>query len=1085
MKLDFKDLYAEITGSSVMKKARQYIAEDRVGNIVCEKIGNSYSVNAEVYGGEDYYVDITFNKNGKLEDYYCECPASENYKGPCKHIIAVALLYEKNIQENPELKDLKEDGLINMVETAKNKAAVDQLLGNSAADALIGAYVRRKISKCNVVPDQLIHLKPSVTIGSGNNLLVSFRIGTERMYVLKNLYEFSARVRRNEDYRYGDRLEFVHNMENFEPASREMVRFILRKTDEVTGMMSGNLDAANLCLVKDGIDQFFTFYEGMELDAKNIGAVSTKASFFVNVVRENPSFKLEIVELADGNYNVRLDKNNKFILLEGEKSLYVLTKDYVYICDEDYSDRMRLLLQAFSSRVEITFNGEQLKSFCANVYGEIEGLVQTQSDVDLTELRPPEFNAKLYLDLDDVNNISGTLVCRYGDLETDIFRSNPAEDAAVRDIVAEYTLKKMLLKYFDRLKSGKLSISREYMIYEFLTQGVDELNRCCEIFVTDKFKGMQVKKPNKLNVGVKVSNNLIDLQFDFGGYTVSQLSEILSAYRLKKKYTRLKDGSFIELENSSIAAVNEIFESLDLDLNSDNSEIQLGMYRVPYLNEILKNNGDINVERDVKFRDMVKNMKNAADADYEVPKGLSHILRNYQKTGYRWLRTLCDYQFGGILADDMGLGKSLEIIALLKSYRGQGQSIVVSPTSLVLNWKNEFKKFAPELKVLPVIGSAEERKNLIENAGGYEILVTSYELLRRDVELYENKEFLFAVIDEAQYIKNHFTKSSHSVKQLKSRYRFALTGTPIENSLAELWSIFDFVMPGYLYPYGKFKNNFERKIVLENDPYTVNRLKQMVKPFILRRLKSNVLSELPEKVESVLSAGLEEQQRELYMANLMSLKETVKNMPEQEFRTNKIQVLALLTRLRQICCSPSLAVENYQGNDAKLEMLMELIENGRDSGHKMLVFSQFTSMLGIIGEELKKREMSYYLLEGDTPKQDRMQMVERFNKDKVPVFLISLKAGGTGLNLTGADVVIHYDPWWNMSVQNQATDRAYRMGQKNSVQVYKLILEDTVEEKIVELQEKKSELSELVIQEGEHFVSKLDKDELLKLMEME
>ena len=259
----------------------------------------------------------------------------------------------------------------------------------------------------------------------------------------------------------------------------------------------------------------------------------------------------------------------------------------------------------------------------------------------------------------------------------------------------------------------------------------------------------------------------------------------------------------------------------------------------------------------------------------------------------------------------------------------------------------------------------------------------------------------------------------------------------------------------------------------------------MVKPFILRRLKSNVLSELPEKVESVLSASLEEQQRELYLANLMSLKETVKNMPEQEFRTNKIQVLALLTRLRQICCSPALVAENYHGNDAKLEMLMELIENGRDSGHKMLVFSQFTSMLGIIGEELKKREMSYYLLQGDTPKQDRMQMVERFNKDKVPVFLISLKAGGTGLNLTGADMVIHYDPWWNMSVQNQATDRAYRLGQKNSVQVYKLILEDTVEEKIVELQEKKSELSELVIQEGEHFINKLDKDELLKLMEME
>ena len=473
--------------------------------------------------------------------------------------------------------------------------------------------------------------------------------------------------------------------------------------------------------------------------------------------------------------------------------------------------------------------------------------------------------------------------------------------------------------------------------------------------------------------------------------------------------------------------------------------------------------------------------------EYDLPKTLNAKLRYYQKTGYNWIRTLDAYHFGGILADDMGLGKTVQILSVILSYIEESNdsktSIVVSPSSLTLNWLNEAKKFAPNLKVQVIRGTSAERKRLIENIDKYDLIITSYDLLKRDIQYYKEYSFRYAIADEAQYLKNSTTQNAKAIKQIKSMSRFALTGTPIENSLAELWSIFDFIMPGYLFNYKDFKTKYETPIVKDEDEKSLKKLKMLIEPFILRRTKKEVLTELPEKTVTVLNNEMDEEQEKLYLTYLAQAKEELADEIENNgFEKSQIKILALLTRLRQICCHPKLFIENYKGHSSKLDQCMEIVEDATEAGHKILIFSTYTSMFDLLEKELGARNINYFKLTGSTKVDERIKMVDEFNEtNNAKVFLISLKAGGTGLNLTGADMVIHYDPWWNLSAENQATDRAYRIGQKNNVQVYKLITKNSIEEKIYELQKRKSELAQNMLSTKTTFVNKLSKEDIMKL----
>ena len=427
----------------------------------------------------------------------------------------------------------------------------------------------------------------------------------------------------------------------------------------------------------------------------------------------------------------------------------------------------------------------------------------------------------------------------------------------------------------------------------------------------------------------------------------------------------------------------------------------------------------------------------------------------------------------------MGLGKTVQVIAFLATLdreQTKHPSLVICPASLVLNWSEELTRFAPELKQAVILGNGAERKKLISEAGTRDVWITSYELLRQDIRLYQELEFYTCILDEGQHIKNQSTLVSKAVKAVNCRQRFVLTGTPIENRLSELWNLFDFLMPGYLFSHRAFVEKLEKPIIKSKNPEAAAQLRKLVQPFLLRRVKKEVLKELPPKIEYIRRIEMGETERKTYLSAVNAAKNTLTD-------TGKLQILAALTQLRQVCCDPGLCFVNYEGETSKLEACLELCAGMTANGHQILLFSQFTSMLDILRQRLEEMGISSFTLQGSTPKEQRAKLVKAFNAGGASVFLISLKAGGTGLNLTAADVVIHYDPWWNLAAQNQATDRAHRIGQKQCVQVYKLIARGTIEEKILDLQDKKAALLDVLSGENEGSILTMSKEELLGLLE--
>ena len=622
---------------------------------------------------------------------------------------------------------------------------------------------------------------------------------------------------------------------------------------------------------------------------------------------------------------------------------------------------------------------------------------------------------------------------------------------------------------------------------------IPKLQKYGDIYVTDSMKKLRVVPSASFQIGVSVSSGLLEMSMTSNQFNKEELAEIFSSYDRKKKYHRLKNGAFItfnEEQKQVMSAISDVMKNYADKKNPDT--IKMPLFRALYLDELLAEKESVELKKNREYRKLIGKMRSYENGDYEVPQSLEAVLREYQRDGFYWIKTLKENGFGGILADDMGLGKTLQILAFLLSEKEQGKvgdelrTLIVAPASLVYNWKKEVERFTPQLSVCVMAGTAHERKELIKNqTSNVDVWITSYDLLKRDIELYQDIIFANEIIDEAQYIKNQTTHAAKSVRLVNSSFRMALTGTPMENRLSELWSIFDYLMPGFLYGYTRFRSEIETPIVSDKDEDAMTRLRAMIHPFILRRLKKDVLKELPEKQEEIVTVALSGEQKKLYQAHSQRLKMFLENQNDEDFAQNKLQILAELTKLRQLCCGPELLLENYKGENAKLETCIELITQAIAGGHKILLFSQFTSMLDLIGEELKKAKIDYYRIDGSVKKEARMEMVEQFQnpKNQVSVFCISLKAGGTGLNLTAADIVIHYDPWWNKAAQNQATDRAHRIGQKHAINVYQLIAEETIEQKICELQQVKEDLAEEVLS-GEGISSTLfNKDEIMNLLE--
>ncbi|MBK0348473.1 SNF2 helicase associated domain-containing protein [Aerococcaceae bacterium zg-ZJ1578] len=616
-------------------------------------------------------------------------------------------------------------------------------------------------------------------------------------------------------------------------------------------------------------------------------------------------------------------------------------------------------------------------------------------------------------------------------------------------------------------------IDREESRDQFIFEMLPSLSQLGDVYVSQAITNVARPRKVAIKLGVSVSKGYLQLSVDSDELDVSEIQQILKSYRQKQKYHRLSNGERIAIHQDQFQALDELLQELDLKKVPVRNE-RVPAYRYYQLKDMAQE--FIEMDFDAKFLAM------GDRKPQPIAQEILPTLREYQVAGVEWLLTLRKMELAGILADDMGLGKSLQLIAYLWSTRTKNSraSLIVAPASLLYNWEAEFKKFNVPFDVTIITGSAEERERLIEQAlQANLVIVTSYDYLRRDQELYQTYQFDTLVLDEAHYIKNHHTKSSAAVKNLKADYRLAMTGTPIENSLAELWSIFDFLMPGYLYTYHYFTKIFERPIVKEHDEDKEQRLKELVSPFVMRRLKKDMLQELPDKVEESYFVAMSEEEQKIYQANLAQVNKTL--AAELDLKQSSIQVLALLTRLRQLAVDPRLLYEEIKHPSSKISATVELIQQAILNKQSVLLFSSFTSGLALIEEALQKVKISYVMITGSTTKEKRRDAVELFQSGEVQVFLISLKAGGTGLNLTKASIVIHLDPWWNISAQNQATDRAHRMGQEEKVTVYKMICKGTIEEKIELLQADKKALSDTFIEQSTGSISQLSDDEIRSL----
>ncbi len=719
-------------------------------------------------------------------------------------------------------------------------------------------------------------------------------------------------------------------------------------------------------------------------------------------------------------------------------------------------------------------------------YGKIEDNAIDRLEGKLDE--PPV--AAFYLDIEENGYLSCTAKLRYKDKEENV---TPFDASYSRSRFKDYIrdLCENLDDIFHRnYNSSKwLVYNSDEDMFTFFSYGVPALMELGEVNATDAVKNIVVRKMPDICSRVDIDENddsILNFELDTQGLSIEELVAILKSYQDKKRFHRLKDGSFINLENTNLDSLRELFASMNISIKDFvDGKMHLPLYRALYLEQILQEKNGITGEGGAKYRKLIKEFKTINESDFDVPESLDSTMRSYQKDGYRWMRVLFEHGFGGILADDMGLGKTLQTLSMLLALKDEGKEVhalIVTPASLVFNWKAEAAKFTPSLKVATVSGSTKERKELISSHNDYDLLITSYDLLKRDIALYEGAAFNIEIIDEAQFIKNHNTAAAKSVRAIKSKHRLALTGTPIENRLSELWSIFEYLMPGFMYSQEQFRKFIANPIEKYKDQEAAAMLKRLTGPFILRRIKSDVLKDLPDKIEEIRVTPLSGDQLKLYIAEVAKTQGMLKR--EKDISDKKIEILAELMKIREICCDPSLVYKDYKGESAKREATLDLIKSAIDGGHKILLFSQFTSMLALLEEDLKEEGISYYKITGDTGKAKRLELVEAFNNGDVPLFLISLKAGGTGLNLTAADIVIHYDPWWNVAVQNQATDRAHRIGQTKRVTVYKMIAENTIEERIVKMQENKKDLANAIISTENMSLSSLTKEDLMELLSL-
>ncbi len=954
-------------------------------------------------------------------------------------------------------------------------SALDKALDEDAM-RLIGAY-DMPVS----VREGSVKLTPVLSLG-GDTPTAAFKIGENRSYLIKGVLEFARRMKAGETVSYGEGFTFTHDINAFDVKSRLLCEMILCYANGLESIISRKNaqiqsefgDVRDIPLSVSELDRIFELFAGKRLPIRDGGSV----------LLTEDDLKLDFdIEKDNTGLNIKLPSAVRLFRSAENSYVYDPAASTLTRLDRKAAEPLvPVLTDEFAER-GIRLSERRAEDFCQKVLPALGAFANERSLVPLEKYMPEELSVRFLLDMPKRGFITCQPNFTYGERFVEAGAPREMYPDIRRNIVREKEVLDALNGVFvpPEDKYSPYSLSDEEKMYELLKDGGKTLEPYGEVFVSDRLRRVLNPKTPRPTLRAGVRGGMLDLNLECDDFPPEELEKLLKNVKEKRRYYRLADGGFISLENGQYGTLASTLDSLDLNADALKDGKLVPLYKALFLDEAFKKEADAQLRKDEEYKRLARDFRAYEDGDFDIPSPLDSVLREYQKTGYLWLRTLDKYSFGGILADDMGLGKTLQVLTYILSLKREGEKgtfIICCPASVTISWVSEAEKWTPELKCVRLSGTQAQRENVIGNYRDYDIIVSSYDLIRNDIELHENNVYRAAVLDEAQYIKNRETKLFKAVRKLNAMTMFALSGTPIENRLSELHSIFDYLMPGYLGSYSRFRERFETPITEHQDEAKKRALSRLVSPFVLRRMKKDVLSELPPKTETNCYIEMGDSQRALYVAYAYQTRQRM----ESAAPNDKLQILAMLTRLRQICCDPGLCFEGYEDDSCKkdecVRMTQELIQNG----HRVLIFSQFTTMLARLEDALEKAGISCFTLKGDTPVDERSSLVNAFNSGKSDVFLISLKAGGTGLNLTGADTVIHFDPWWNIAAQNQATDRCYRIGQEKAVQVYKLIASDTIEENIVKLQYRKLELAGVVNENADGGIMNMSSEELLELL---
>ncbi len=1048
MKVIQQKLIKERCGTVSFKRGVGYYRSNKVKIV---EFSSNYC-GATVMGEEDFHVTVTGRANGEIQAK-CSCPKLASFDKDCQHIAAVLLAIQYK-QRNGN---------------SQERAVTEEFFTLFHDEPIRSTGHQRHFEKRQVLQCEIM-IKPVPLITGGAMIGIELTIHS---IMVQQVRGFLQSIKEGVPFHLSESFIFNQQLHCFAIETDDVIQQLIKVSQEETIYSSSEMNNSEQLLIPPS-----SWERLLPLLIKAPGVKVEQSQDTVEGIKllKTPlPLKFQFGQIENGSYRLHITGlNNMVVLDEYQVVLHKGTLTQLDTRDcKRLSELKRLLTESGTDSIPIPQT--QIGVFLEKVAIGLKKLGEVTISDDISrKLESAPLVAKLYLDRVK-NRLLAGLEFHYENvviypLEN---REPPSSSVLIRDVEKEDAILELMEEFSFGKTEGGYFLHNEDLEYEFLTYGVAKVQKLVQIYATTAVRNRVFKgnKGPKIQVKVKKERmNWLEFKFEMDGIPDRQIMEILEALEEKRKYYRMRNGSLLSLESNEFQDIQRFLHTSQAEKNDLIKGLELPLHQSLQLMD------SVDVSHTFKlgesYKEFLQHIMNPGSMEFSVPPNLNTLLRDYQKTGYLWMKTLAFYGLGGILADDMGLGKTIQSISYIVSELEEIRTLklpvlIVCPSSLTYNWQSEFMKFAPEIQAVILDGNQSERRKKQKGLKDVDVIITSYPLLRSDIKWYEQQKFHTVFYDEAQAFKNPITQTARSVKKIIANHRFALTGTPVENSLEELWSIFHVVFPGLFRGLKDYSHLTKKDIA------------KRTRPFVLRRMKEDVLSELPEKQEIMESAELLPPQKELYAAYLAKLRhDTLKHLDKNTLRKNRIKILAGITRLRQICCHPGLFVEGYEGTSAKFIQLMEILEESRLSGRRVLIFSQFTKMLEFIGRELSEKGQTFFYLNGSTPSEERVGMCNRFNEGERDLFLISLKAGGTGLNLTSADTVILYDTWWNPAVEEQAADRAHRMGQKNEVQVIKLIARGTIEEKMNELQEKKRHLIQEVIDPDEKIVSSITEDEL-------